>query len=179
MEEENKMANCTKCGNPLDASETRCSHCGTIISNNNNQSQGQRRSGYYSTTQQVAYPKSMHDGSKMKVRILAALSVVAGIESLLYAANIDFNPALSQLSKLPSMIGFLTPYMAYTVGLIGAIALFATYGYFKHTGWAWKAGVVSAVLSIFTIMAPNLIGFVLGLACLGMLLIPSIRSSFK
>jgi hypothetical protein len=170
------MPNCTNCGNPLDASDMRCGRCGAMVPN---QSQGQRRSGYTST-QQIAYPKNIQHGSRsIKVPILAALSLIAGIESFLYVGKLNYNPKLSQLNQLPSMVGFVSPYMPYILELTGVIALVASFGYLKRMSWAWKIGVASAVLSAFTITAPNLIGFLLGVACLGMLMMPSIRSSLR
>jgi hypothetical protein len=69
--------------------------------------------------------------------------------------------------------------MPYILGIAGVLALAATFGYFKRTSWAWKIGLVSALVSIFTIAAPNLIGLVLGIVCLGLLFMPSIRSSLR
>jgi hypothetical protein len=170
------MANCTNCGNPLDASDTKCAHCGTIVTN---QSQGQRRSGYTST-QQIAYPKSTHSGSSsIQVPILAVLSLVAGIESFLYVGKIMPNISVSQLNSLPSMVGFITPYTPYILEIAGVLALVATYGYLRRTSWAWKLGLGSGILTALTIIAPNLIGFLLGIVCLGMLMMPSVRSSLR
>ncbi len=169
------MANCTNCGNPLDASETRCAHCGAMVSN---QSQGQRRSGYTST-QQIVYPKNTHGSKSLSVPILAALSLVAGIESFLYVGKMNLNPTLSQLNQLPSIVPSISPYMSYILEIAGVIALAATFGYFKRTSWAWKLGLGSGILSAITILAPNLIGFLLGIVCLGMLMTPSVRSSLR
>ncbi len=170
------MSNCTNCGNSLGASDLRCGRCGAMVPN---QSQGQRRSGYTST-QQIAYPKEMHHGSRsFQVPILTALSLIAGIESLLYVGKLNYNPKFTQLNQVASVAGSISAYMPYIVGLAGVIALVASFGYLRHMSWAWKIGVLSAVLSILTITAPNLIGFLLGVACIGLLFTPSIRSAFR
>jgi hypothetical protein len=169
------MANCANCGNPLDASATKCAQCGAIVSN---QSQGQRSSGYTST-QQIVYPKVKHESRSLQVPILAALSFIAGIEPFLYVEKVIPSLFSSQLSKLPSMVAFVSPYMTYILGIAGVLALAATYGYFKRTSWAWKFGLASAVVSVITILAPNFIGFLLGVVCLGMLMMPSVRASLR
>ncbi len=142
-----------------------------------NQLQGQRRSGY-TTTQQIAYARERH-ATGSKVPILAVLSSILGIESFLYAANLKYNPNLTQLNELHTMLGSISSSMPYVLGLTGVIALVASFGYLRRMSWAWLVGVVSALLSAFTIVAPNLIGFLLGVACLGMLLVPSVRSSLR
>lgn len=170
------MSNCTNCGNPLDASDTRCSHCGATVTTQSQSSQ--KRSGYTST-QQVAYPRQRSESRSIQLPILAAFSAIAGIESLLFAASQNFNPKLTQLNQVSSMFGFATSYMPYILGIAGVLALAATFGYFKRTSWAWKIGLVSAIVSAFTIVAPNLYGFVLGIVCLGLLFMPSVRSSLR
>jgi hypothetical protein len=171
------MVNCANCGNPLSASDTRCGRCGAMVSN---QSIGGRRSGYMST-QQVAYPKSSHHGSgSILVPVIAVFSLISGIESILYASNVyKYNPNLSQLNSLHSMLGSIGSTTPYILGISGVIALVASFGYLKRISWAWKIGLVSAVLSIVTITAPNIIGFLLGVACLCMLFTPSLKSALK
>ncbi len=168
------MANCTNCGTPLDAAATKCPHCGTSV----NQSQSPRRSGY--ATQQVLYPKTASTPSRSyQIPVLAVLSLVAGIESFLYVGKYNFNPSISALNNLPAMIGGFSSYMPYILEVAGVLALVSTFGYVRKASWAWKLGLVSGVLSAITILAPNLIAFVLGIACLGMLMLPSVKSALK
>jgi hypothetical protein len=170
------MSNCTNCGSPLGASDIRCGRCGAMVPN---QAQNGRRSGY-TATQQIAYPKDLTRGHRsLQVPILAALSLIAGIESVLYVEKLNYNPNLSQLNQLASTVGFVSHYVPYVLGLAGVIALVATFGYVRRMSWAWKVGVLSSVLSIVTIAAPNFIGFLLGVGSLGLLMTRSVRSAFR
>ena len=101
------------------------------------------------------------------------------MEALLYAAKLNLNPKIAELTSLSSSMSPISSYMPYILGVAGVIAIGATFGYIRKARWAWKLGIASAVVSAFTIVAPNLIGFVLGVACLGLLFTHSIKSTLK
>jgi ribosomal protein L32 len=164
------MTKCPKCGELLASdNEAKCPKCGTALNTSNS-------AAYQKGSQQsqvVLYPKDVTKNHSTKPKLIIGLSAISALgtaESFAYFAKINLNPSLGMLSTLTSWVpSYLVSYMPYFVGLAGFLFLASAFGYFKRTRWAWKVGLVSSVVGVASIFAPNLFGFVAGAVSLALL----------
>lgn len=145
------MASCPKCGNAVSSSDGVCPSCGASTRNLGG-SRGQ---------QQVSYVKELKTTFRPTyVSVLSGVSAIGGIGAFLLAGGV--------LPKVGALIGLGAAASAipYFLGLVGIISLGAAFGFFEAKSWAWKVGLVASLLEIVSVISPNILGLVVGVASL-------------
>ena len=154
----------------MSLSDRTCPRCGA-----SGASVGANTSGRMNT--QVAYVKELSTSKRPKAAlVLTTLGVIGAVTSFLLAGSMNFIPSISALNSVTSTFSSVSSYMPYFLAVVGVIALLAAFGFWKGARWAWKAGLVFGVLEVVSIISPNVLGLLVGIASIGLLMTSSVKN---
>lgn len=156
------MTFCSKCGASLEPNSSYCPSCGSSVG-----LAGQTDTFSTPTPPPMPPPPSYAPGQYIPLPLqrptgITILAILAGLGGL---ASIIF--------------GFAFGLLGFALLIIGLIEFAVAYGYWTGASWGWWLGIIGAALDIASILAINVVGFLIGLIMLYYLTRPHVKAWFR